>query len=208
MLWMPWWWYCFSRWYLLLVGGVSGLRQKLEAQDKGDFFHMMSNDDYPWTGMFFGQPIGSLWYWCMDQDIVQRTLSAKDTVHARAGCVLAAFLKILPPFLIVFPGMVAASLYPNEMEGACTNVAYPVLLLRNMPHGVVGLMIASILMALMSSLDSVFNAGSTVFTMDIFRTLIRPQASPAELLWVGRLSTAGFALASLAWIPNSDAGQC
>src|SRR5436309_5818338 len=107
------------------VGGMSGL----EAQVPTDLFHMMkppSHPDFPWTGIFLGAPILGLWYWCTDQVIVQRALAAKDEGHAKAGTVLAGFLKILPVFMLVIPGLVARALYPAEMA-ADSNSAFPLL---------------------------------------------------------------------------------
>ncbi|HEY7510221.1 MAG TPA: sodium:solute symporter [Vicinamibacteria bacterium] len=180
------------------VGGFAGL----EASVPEGFFHMMKppdHPDFPWTGIFFGAPILAIWYWCTDQVIVQRVLAAKDEGHARAGTVLAAFLKILPVFMLVVPGMIARALYPEEMA-ADSNAAFPLLVVRLMPLGLVGLMIASMLAALMSSLASVFNSSSTIFTMDFYRK-VRPSASERELVNVGRVATLIMVGLGLLWIP-------
>ncbi|HMX28656.1 MAG TPA: sodium/solute symporter, partial [Blastocatellia bacterium] len=145
------------------VGGWAGLQAKVPA----DFFHMMkpsSDASFPWTGIFFGAPILGIWYWCTDQVIVQRVLSAKDIGHARAGTVVAGFLKILPVFMLIVPGMIARALYPQEMT-ADSNAAFPLLVVRLMPAGLQGVMVAAMLAALMSSLSAVFNSSSTIFTM-------------------------------------------
>ena len=155
--------------------------------------------DFPWPGVIFGMVVGSVWYWCTDQVIVQRTLSAKDLPNGKLGCVGAAFFKILPVFLMVIPGMISRALWPDdiacktpercmevcESEVGCTNVAYPLLVMRIMPNGLKGLLLAVMLAALMSSLTATFNSGSTLFTMDIWKK-IRPKASSAELILVGR----------------------
>jgi len=180
------------------VGGLGGL----EAQVPEGFFHMMkppSHPDFPWTGIFFGAPILGVWYWCTDQVIVQRALAAKDEGHAKGGTVLAGFLKILPVFMLVIPGLVARALYPAEMA-ADSNAAFPLLVVRLMPTGLVGLMVAAMLAALMSSLSAVFNSSSTIFTMDFYRH-VRPKAGERELVNVGRAATVIMVALGLLWIP-------
>ncbi len=183
------------------VGGWSGLQAKVPAE----FFHMMkpaTDKDFPWTGIFFGAPLLGIWYWCTDQVIVQRVLSAKDIAHAKAGTVLAGFLKILPVFMLIVPGMIARALYPQEME-ADSNSAFPLLVVRLMPQGLQGVMIAAMLAALMSSLSAVFNSSSTIFTMDFYKKL-KPEASEKQLVNVGRVATMLMVILSLAWIPFMD----
>ena len=180
------------------VGGWSGLQAKVPPE----FFHMMkpaTDKDFPWTGIFFGAPLLGIWYWCTDQVIVQRVLSAKDVGHAKAGTVLAGFLKILPVFMLIVPGMIARALYPQEMA-ADSNAAFPLLVVRLMPAGLQGVMVAAMLAALMSSLSAVFNSSSTIFTMDFYKKL-RPDASEKQLVNVGRVATILMVLVSLAWIP-------
>ncbi|MEP7270764.1 MAG: sodium:solute symporter [Acidobacteriota bacterium] len=179
------------------VGGWEGLRATVPP----DFFHMMkpaTDRNFPWTGIFLGAPILGIWYWCTDQVIVQRVLSAKDIGNARAGTVLAGFLKILPVFMLVVPGMIARSLYPEV--AADTNSAFPTLIIKLMPVGLQGLMIAAMLAALMSSLSAVFNSSSTIFTMDFYRKL-KPQAPERELVRVGRVATVVMVGLGLAWMP-------
>ncbi|HLG17457.1 MAG TPA: sodium:solute symporter [Blastocatellia bacterium] len=180
------------------VGGFAGLRANLPA----DFFHMIkppAHQDFPWTGIFFGAPILGIWYWCTDQVIVQRVLSARDVPNARGGTTVTGFLKILPVFMLIVPGMIARVLYPNEMA-ADSNTAFPILVVRLMPAGLQGLMVAALLAALMSSLSAVFNSSSTIFTMDFYKKL-RPTASERHLVFVGRTATAGMVLLGLLWIP-------
>ncbi len=180
------------------VGGWAGLQAKVPA----DFFHMMkpaTDKDFPWTGIFFGAPLLGIWYWCTDQVIVQRVLSAKDVANAKAGTVLAGFLKILPVFMLIVPGMIARALYPQEMA-ADSNSAFPTLVVRLMPAGLQGVMVAAMLAALMSSLSAVFNSSSTIFTMDFYKKL-RPDASEKQLVNVGRVATIIMVILSLAWIP-------
>ncbi len=188
------------------VGGWSGLQAKVPAE----FFHMMkpaTDKDFPWTGIFFGAPLLGIWYWCTDQVIVQRVLSAKDIAHAKAGTVFAGFLKILPVFMLIVPGMIARALYPQEMA-ADSNSAFPLLVVRLMPQGLQGVMVAAMLAALMSSLSAVFNSSSTIFTMDFYKKL-KPEASEKQLVNVGRVATILMVILSLAWIPfmNRISGQ-
>jgi SSS family solute:Na+ symporter len=100
---------------LVRIGGISGLMDKLPPE----YFNMMKpidDKDYPWTGIIFGFPVLSTWYWCTDQVIVQRALAAKNEAHAKTGTVMAAYLKILPVFLIILPGMIARVLYADEVK--------------------------------------------------------------------------------------------
>jgi SSS family solute:Na+ symporter len=180
------------------AGGWSGL----QASAPPDFFHMMkppSDSSFPWTGIFFGAPILGIWYWCTDQVIVQRALAAKDVGNARAGTVVAGFLKILPVFILIVPGMTARVLYPAEMIQD-SNSAFPIMVSRLMPAGLQGVMVAAMLAALMSSLSAVFNSSSTIFTMDFYKKL-RPAASERQLVNVGRMTTAIMVILGLAWIP-------
>lgn len=180
------------------VGGWSGLHTAVPA----DFFHMMkpmTDKDFPWTGIFFGAPILGIWYWCTDQVIVQRVLSAKDVANAKAGTVVAGFLKILPVFMLIVPGMIARALYPQEMA-TDSNAAFPTLVVRLMPPGLQGVMVAAMLAALMASKASVFNSSSTIFTMDFYKK-INPNASEKRLINVGRLATVVMIVLSLMWIP-------
>jgi solute:Na+ symporter, SSS family len=182
---------------LQAVGGWSGL----EARVPADFFSMwkpISHPDFPWTGIVFGAPILGVWYWCTDQHIVQRVLAARNVSEARTGTVFAGFLKILPVFIFVLPGIIAAALYP-EIRGAA-DTAYPALVTRLLPAGFKGLVLAGMLAALMSSLASAFNSCSTLLTWDVYRKL-RPAASEQRLVTVGRLTTVLLVGLGLLWIP-------
>ncbi|XP_074774958.1 sodium/mannose cotransporter SLC5A10 isoform X2 [Athene noctua] len=193
---------------------------------RADAMHLFRDPvsgDLPWTGMTFGLSIMATWYWCTDQVIVQRSLSAKSLCHAKAGSILASYLKMLPLFVIIMPGMISRVLYPDTVAcvdpeecarvcGAavgCSNIAYPKLVVELMPSGLRGLMIAVMMAALMSSLTSIFNSSSTLFTMDIWRKL-RPGAGERELLLVGRVVTVVLVALSVVWIPilqSSSGGQ-
>ncbi|OWF52829.1 sodium/glucose cotransporter 4-like [Mizuhopecten yessoensis] len=186
-------------------------------------FHLLrdaSSTDLPWPGNVFGITILSAWYFCSDQVLVQRTLAAKNMHHVKGGSILAAYLKILPLFTTVFPGMISRILFKDQVgcvdpvlckqicdnAAGCTNIAYPKLVVELMPEGLKGLMLAAMMAALMSSLTSVFNSTSTIFTMDIWRRL-RPRSSDGELLVVGRIFVLVLVAVSILWIPILQASQ-
>ena len=186
------------------VGGFAGLRAAVPA----DYFHMVkpvSHAEFPWTGIFFGAPILGIWYWCTDQVIVQRVLSAKDEGHAKAGTIFAGFLKILPVFLLVMPGLIAFALYPQLLEiqnGHVTNGdnAYPALVVNLLPVGLVGLMIAALLAALMGAMSSVFNSASTMVTLDFYKKF-KPDATERQLVFFGRVATGAMVVLGIMWVP-------
>ncbi|KAF2361702.1 Sodium/solute symporter [Trinorchestia longiramus] len=187
--------------------------------------------DLPWTGIVFGLTILAIWCWCTDQVIVQRTLASRNSIHAKAGCILGGWLKFLPLWLLVFPGMIARVLYPEEVGcvdpetckeicgsvAGCTNKAYVKLVLELLPDGLRGLMLAVMMAALMSSLTSIFNSSSTIFTMDIWACVRRkawknrsPRLVEIEQLIVGRMSVLVLVIISVVWIPviqNSSSSQ-
>ena len=160
-----------------------------------------SDPDFPWTAVLLGAPILGLWYWCTDQFIVQRVLSAKNEEEARRGTIFAGFLKQLPLFIFVIPGVIAFVLVQRgSMELSRPDEALPVLIARLLPAGIRGLVVAGLLAALMSSLSSVFNSCSTLITWDVYRKL-RPNASEHHLVVVGQVSTVVLVVLGLAWIP-------
>src|SRR5947207_7764115 len=159
----------------------------------------MNHPNFPWTGIVFGAPILGVWYWCTDQHIVQRVLAAKNVSAARTGTIFAGFLKILPVFIFVLPGIIAAALYA-DVRGGQADSAYPFLVTRLLPTGFKGLVLAGMLAALMSSLASAFNSVSTLLTWDVYRKW-RPAASEARLVFVGRVTTVVLVFVGLAWIP-------
>src|SRR5437660_5357270 len=186
------------------VGGFAGLRAAVPT----DYFHMIkpsTDGDFPWTGIFFGAPILGIWYWCTDQVIVQRVLSAKDEGHAKAGTIFAGFLKILPVFVLVLPGLIAVGLYPelfHVVDGKITNgdIAYPTMIVNLLPRGLVGLMVAALLAALMGAMSSVFNSASTMVTLDFYKKF-RPAATESQLVFFGRMATGAMVLLGLLWVP-------
>src|SRR6266851_2466526 len=179
------------------VGGIEHLRTMVPPS----YFHMMkpaSDSQFPWTGIFFGAPILGIWYWCTDQVIVQRVLSARDEGHAKAGTIFAGFLKILPVFLLVLPGIIAFALFPDQVVKP--DYAYPTLVLNLLPVGLVGLVMAALLAAVMGAMSSVFNSASTLVTLDFYKK-IRPQASERQLVMFGRAATGVLVLLGVLWVP-------
>jgi SSS family solute:Na+ symporter len=201
----------FNLWKPLIPDGVEGTwAPVLEPGRMAWYF----NADYPWVGMLFCAPIVGLWYWCTDQYIVQRTLAAPNEREARRGTIFAAFLKLLPVFIFIIPGMIAIALARTGrapgMEGliagdgtvipSAAQAAFPLLVQQVLPSGLRGLVVAGLLAALMSSLAGVFNACSTLFTIDFYRK-VKPNASQTELVWTGRMATTAMVAIGLFWIP-------
>lgn len=224
---------------LIKVGGLEGVRTKYmqavpnvsaimatgnftyspscRIEPKRDSLHILRgplDEDIPWPGFILGQTPASIWYWCADQVIVQRVLAAKNIAHAKCSTLMAGFLKILPMFLIVIPGMISRILFVDEIacigpehcmavcgsQAGCSNIAYPRLVMAVMPVGLRGLMMAVMIAALMSDLDSIFNSASTIFTLDVYQTF-RQKASQRELLIVGRIFVVFMVVISMAWVP-------
>ncbi|KAM9457601.1 sodium/myo-inositol cotransporter 2 [Clarias gariepinus] len=188
-----------------------------------DAFHIFRDpvtSDLPWPGVVLGMSIPSIWYWCSDQVIVQRSLAAKNLLHAKGGSLLASYLKVLPFFMMVLPGMISRILYPDEVGCAdpkvceqvcgnsvgCSDIAYAKLVMTLLPAGLRGLMMAVMIAALMSSLTSIFNSSSTLFTMDLWR-YFRRAASEWELMIVGRVFVLVLVVVSVLWIPLVQASQ-
>jgi len=161
----------------------------------------MTDPDFPWTGILLGAPILGVWYWCTDQFIVQRVLSARNIDEARRGTIFAGFLKLLPLFIFVVPGLIAHVLVQRgEMTLSSPDAALPTLISTLLPEGVRGLVVAGLLAALMSSLSSVFNSCSTLITWDVYRKL-HPEASERRLVAVGQIATLVMVGFGLLWIP-------
>ncbi|XP_048407895.1 sodium/myo-inositol cotransporter 2-like isoform X2 [Stegostoma tigrinum] len=190
---------------------------------RNDAFHIFRDpvtSDFPWPGVLIGMTIPSIWYWCTDQVIVQRSLSAKNLLHAKGGSLLAVYLKILPVFIMVFPGMISRVLFADEVACAdadtcrrvcgnqigCSDIAYPKLVMELLPGGLRGLMMSVMIAALMSSLTSIFNSASTLFTMDIWHH-IRPHCTEWELMVVGRVFVLVLVVVSVLWIPLVQMSQ-
>ncbi len=182
------------------LGGWGALRA---AVDPSYFDMWLPSDhpDFPWTGVLFGAPILGVWYWCTDQFIVQRVLSAQSEDQARRGTIFGGLLKVLPLFIFVVPGVIAFALaQQGRFELEQPDQALPTLIGVLLPVGVRGLVVAGLLAALMSSLSSVFNSCSTLITWDIYRKL-HPRASERQLVHVGQIATVVLVGLGLLWIP-------
>ncbi|PAA78134.1 hypothetical protein BOX15_Mlig023708g1, partial [Macrostomum lignano] len=224
---------------LAKIGGISGLIEKYPRAIANSSFHgnatnvnstasrcgipseysftllrPINDPDMPWLGFLLGQTPASIWYWCADQIIVQRALSAKSLAHAQGGTLLAGYIKLTPLFLMVVPGMISRILYPDIVACAdpdscekicgsragCSNLAFPQLVVSILPMGLRGLLLAVMVSALITDLTSIFNSASTLFTIDIYAKF-RPRASVREQLIVGKLTVVVVVLLSIAWIP-------
>ncbi|HEX7085852.1 MAG TPA: sodium:solute symporter [Vicinamibacterales bacterium] len=201
----------FNLWKPLIPAGVEGTWAPVKESGRMAWYF---NTDYPWVGMLFCAPIIGLWYWTTDQYIVQRTLTAPNETEARRGTIFAAFLKLLPVFIFIIPGMIALALAQTgrapglqvmlDANGRVINEAaqgaFPLMVQQVLPSGVRGLVVAGLLAALMSSLAGVFNACSTLFTIDFYQKF-RPNAPERQLVWIGRIATSVMVLIGLLWIP-------
>lgn len=182
------------------VGGWNGLMQAV-PKEKLNMFPALSDPEFPWLGILIASPIVGVWYWCTDQHIVQRCLAAKNEKEARRGTIFAAFLKLLPFFIFLIPGLIAYALHAQgKLQLDDTNAAFPVMVKSIMPIGLRGLLAGGLLAALMSSLASVYNACSTLYTIDIYKKS-HPEASEKQLVKVGRIATGVIVLLGMAWIP-------
>jgi len=163
------------------------------------------NSHYPWLGMLICAPIIGLWYWCTDQYIVQRALGAPNEQTARRGSIFAACLKLLPPYLFIIPGMICFALVKSGKVPAMAahfdaQNAFPLMVKYLLPPGLRGIVVAGLLSALMGSLAGVFNACSTLFTVDLYQKL-KPAASQSQIVRTGRIATTIMVLIALMWIP-------
>jgi SSS family solute:Na+ symporter len=201
----------FNLWKPIIPEGMEGTWAPVRETGRIAWYF---NGNYPWVGMLFCAPIVGLWYWCTDQYIVQRALGAPNEREARRGTIFAAFLKLLPVFIFIIPGLICLALAKSGRVPALTmlvdgngnvipdqaQAAFPLMVQHVLPSGVRGVVVAGLLAALMSSLAGAFNASSTLFTMDLYQKF-RPKATQAQLVRVGRVATVIMVLIALAWIP-------
>ncbi|MFZ4795083.1 MAG: sodium:solute symporter [Blastocatellia bacterium] len=201
----------FNLWKPIIPEGMEGTWAPVRETGRIAWYF---NGNYPWVGMLFCAPIVGLWYWCTDQYIVQRALGAPNEREARRGTIFAAFLKLLPVFIFIIPGLICLALAKSGRVPALTmlvdgngnvipdqaQAAFPLMVQHVLPSGVRGVVVAGLLAALMSSLAGAFNASSTLFTMDLYQKF-RPRATQAQLVRVGRVATVIMVLIALAWIP-------
>ena len=187
------------------VGGWSQLRATVTAVSP-DHFNMwrpMSDPQFPWTGLLIGGTIVGIWYWCTDQYIVQRTLAANNIKIGRRGAIFGAYLKLLPILIFLVPGIIAFALSiqnPEVFSVEKADRAFPMLVKTLLPVGLKGLVAGGLMAALMSSLASVFNSCSTIFTIDIYKKL-HPNKSEKSLLKIGKIATGFIVFLGIIWIP-------
>ncbi len=191
------------------LGGWSEL-QSISSINPERFALWRSNSDpvFPWLGVMIASPIVGIWYWCTDQYIVQRTLSARSLTDARRGAIFGAFLKVWPIFIFLIPGMIGYALHtknlihiPTAPDGTIVgDMVFPTMVAELLPVGLRGLVVGGLLSALMSSLASLFNSCATLFTVDIYEKL-RPGKSERHLVRVGRIATGVVVIFGLMWIP-------
>jgi SSS family solute:Na+ symporter len=208
----------FNLWKPLVPAGLEGTWAPVKEAGKMAWYF---NDNYPWLGMLFCAPIIGLWYWCTDQYIVQRALSAPNETQARRGSIAASFFKLLPVFIFIIPGIIAIALAKSGINPVLqqqllgpdgqvirdnSQAAFPLMVAHILPVGIRGIVVAGLLAALMSSLAGAFNASSTLFTMDFYSRL-RPNVSQKQLVWIGRVATGVMVLIGLAWIPVIQGGK-
>lgn len=190
---------------LTIIGlNVTGGWQSISETVSPEYLNMWrpaSDPDFPWPSLFITSTIVGIWYWCTDQYIVQRTLTAKNIKEGRRGTIFGALLKLLPVFIFLVPGIIALTLkLKGELHWDSPDEAFPVLMSNLLPSGLRGLVAAGLLAALMSSLASVFNSCSTLFTIDIYKKL-RPDTSEKKLVLTGQIATVIVVIIGIIWIP-------
>ena len=200
----------FNLWKPLIPAGMEGTWAPVKEPTRIAWYF---NDHYPWIGMAICAPIIGLWYWCTDQYIVQRALGAPNETEARRGSIFAAVLKLAPPYLFIIPGLIcyalaksgrnaalAAAFYGPHADPNASQGAFPLMVQYLLPSGLRGIVVAGLLSALMGSLAGVFNACSTLFTVDIYEKW-RPGATQSQIVRVGRWATVVMVIIAMAWIP-------
>jgi SSS family solute:Na+ symporter len=200
----------FNLWKPLIPAGMEGTWAPVKEPTRIAWYF---NTNFPWLGMAICAPVIGLWYWCTDQYIVQRALGAPNETIARRGSIFAAFLKLFPVYLFIIPGLICFALaksgkvpalqeifYGPNADPNAAQGAFPLLVQHLLPPGLRGLVVAGLLSALMGSLAGVFNACSTLFTVDIYEKL-RPKATQHELVRMGRIATGVMVVIAMAWIP-------
>ncbi len=182
------------------VGGWSSMADTV-GPEYLDMWRPMSDPNFPWAPLLIASTITGIWYWCTDQYIVQRALTARNIKEGRRGTIFGALLKLLPVFLFLIPGIIALTLkMRGELHWDSPDEAFPVLMSNLLPSGLRGLVAAGLLAALMSSLASVFNSCSTLFTVDIYKKL-RPNTPEKKLVRTGQIATVIIVIIGIIWIP-------
>lgn len=171
----------------------------VDSAPEGHFSMVRPIDDasLPWTGLILGVPLLGFWYWSTNQYIIQRVLGARNIQHARWGVIFAGFLKIIPLFIMVIPGAMAISLYPGLSN---PDTVFPTAVLDALPVGLVGLVLAGLISAIMSSVDSTLNSASTLLVVDFIKPA-QPNITEAHIAWYGRLTTLILMVVAAIWAP-------
>ena len=202
------------------LGGWDEMLRICSAKPVNEFGDTMTNlirsnndPDFPWLGALVGSAIIGFWYWCTDQFIVQRVLSGKNEKEARRGTIFGAYLKLLPVFLFLIPGMIAFALHQKYIGAGAegflplldngnpnSDAAFPTLVAKLLPAGVKGLVVCGILAALMSSLASLFNSSAMLFTIDFYKRF-RPETPEKKLVVIGQTATVVIVVLGILWIP-------
>jgi SSS family solute:Na+ symporter len=208
----------FNLWKPIVPAGMEGTWAPVKEAGRMAWYF---NDNYPWIGMLICAPVIGLWYWCTDQYIVQRALTAPNETQARRGSITAAFFKLLPVFIFIIPGIMFYALAVSDKIPAFHQLligpdgkvirdnaqqAFPLMVAYVLPVGIRGIVVAGLLAALMSSLAGAFNASATLFTIDFYQRL-RPHVSQERLVWIGRVATAVMVIIGLFWIPVIRGGR-
>ncbi|WP_318342942.1 sodium:solute symporter [Flagellimonas baculiformis] len=182
------------------VGGWQSMKETVTPEYL-NMWRSASDPDFPWPSLLIASTITGIWYWCTDQYIVQRALTAKNIKEGRRGTIFGALLKLMPVFLFLIPGVIALTLkMRGELDWDSPDEAFPVLMSNLLPSGLRGLVAAGLLAALMSSLASVFNSCSTLFTVDIYKKL-RPNTPEKKLVRTGQIATVIVVIIGIIWIP-------
>ncbi len=202
------------------LGGWDKMMEITSAVVVNDYGDSMTNlirsnndPDFPWLGALIGSAIIGFWYWCTDQYIVQRVLSGKNLKESRRGTIFGAYLKLLPVFLFLIPGMIAFAIHQQSLADggagflpylrdgvANADAAFPTMVAKLLPAGVKGLVVCGILAALMSSLASLFNSSAMLFTIDFYKK-IKPSTSEKKLVRIGQIATLVIVILGILWIP-------
>lgn len=182
------------------VGGWESMKETVSPQYL-NMWRPATDPDFPWPSLLITSTIVGIWYWCTDQYIVQRALTARNIKEGRRGTIFGALLKLLPVFLFLIPGIIALTLkMRGELHWDSPDQAFPVLMSNLLPSGLRGLVAAGLLAALMSSLASVFNSCSTLFTVDIYKKL-KPNTPEKKLVRTGQIATVIIVIIGIIWIP-------
>lgn len=200
------------------AGGWDGMVHALEQTNSTDKLSMVRPVGDPsglsWLAVLVGYPVLGIWYWCADQTIVQRVLGAKDENHAKAGALFCGFIKILPVFIFILPGLFAYALYQNNLidlsslprtvvngeEVLNTKGIYTLMIIQLLPSGLVGILVAALLSGLMSQIAGALNAIATLSSYDLYKR-VKPTATDKQLVSVGRWSAVIALAISLLLLP-------